>query len=69
MDAFPLVYVYGSDYTYIGRVVSVFYKQSGALRCVVEDDNGRLFIHNAQQLRSSETLLEQLWKAHINERT
>lgn len=44
------VLVKGGDYTYDGRVVSVFYKMRGEARCVVEDSFGRLFIHNAGQL-------------------
>ena len=44
--------VTANDYSYIGRIVSVFTKQRGAIRCVVEDDNGRLFIHNASQISS-----------------
>lgn len=43
----PRVTVKGGDYSYEGNVVSTFQKRSLALRCVVEDDNGRLFIHNA----------------------
>lgn len=46
----PLVEVHGNDYSYKGVVVSVFDKISGAIRVVVEDDNGRLFIHNPQQI-------------------
>lgn len=36
----------GSDYVFIGTVVSVFKKISGAVRYVVEDDRGVLFIWN-----------------------
>lgn len=46
----PRVIVKANDYSYEGWIVSTFQKQSAALRCVVEDDNGRLFIHNAGQL-------------------
>ena len=45
------VEVAGGDYRYWGWVVSVFSKRrKGQVRCVVEDSNGRLFIHNAGQL-------------------
>ena len=44
------VKVTGGDYTYEGNVVASFTKLKGAARCVVEDDNGRLFIHNADNL-------------------
>jgi hypothetical protein len=36
----------GGDYTFAGIVVAAFYKQSGAVRYVVEDDRGLLFIFN-----------------------
>lgn len=45
-----LLQVTANDYTYEGRLVSTFEKRSGQIRCVIEDDNGRLFIHNAKQL-------------------
>lgn len=44
------VLVKASDYSYEGWLVAVFNKRRHQLRCVVEDDNGRLFIHNAGQL-------------------
>lgn len=44
------VIVKASDYSYEGWLVSVFNKRRHQVRCVVEDDNGRLFIHNAAQL-------------------
>lgn len=44
------VRVTASDYRYDGWLIMVGCKRSGALRCVVEDSNGRLFIHNAGQL-------------------
>lgn len=51
--------VKGGDYTYEGYIDTVFKKRGGAVRCVVEDDKGRLFIHNAAQLgMSDEELLE-----------
>jgi hypothetical protein len=48
----PPVTVMGNDYSYEGWVVMVGYKRDGAFRCVVEDINKRLFIHNAGQVRS-----------------
>ena len=39
------------DYTYNGIVVSVFAKRSGAVRLVVENDDGMLFIFNEKQLK------------------
>lgn len=46
------VRVTASDYGYEGWLVTVFRKRrtQTQYRCVVEDDNGRLFIHNAGQL-------------------
>jgi hypothetical protein len=44
------VTVTGGDYSYAGWLNVVFEKRSGAVRCVVEDENGRLFVHNAKQL-------------------
>jgi hypothetical protein len=46
----PLVKVTANDYGYDGWLVMVGRKQSGALRCAVEDEHGRLFIHNAGQI-------------------
>jgi hypothetical protein len=46
--------VQGSDYAYAGRLAGLAWKQSGALRYVVEDANGRLFIHNAKQIGKPE---------------
>jgi hypothetical protein len=51
---FPPVTVTGNDYHYSGYLVSVFRKRRGDVRYIVEDDNGRLFIHNAKQLGVSE---------------
>lgn len=48
------VVVIANDYSYEGWVVAAFEKKRGGLRCVVEDDNGRLFIHNAKQLEHKE---------------
>jgi hypothetical protein len=44
------VHVKANDYRYDGWLVSAFSKRSGQWRCVVEDDDGRLFIHNAGQI-------------------
>lgn len=38
------------DYKFAGTVVSVFFKKSGAVRYVVENDDGLLFIFNGSQL-------------------
>jgi len=40
-----------TDYSYDGYLITVFEKRSGVTRCIVEDDNGRLFIHNPLQIR------------------
>lgn len=50
---FPIeVHVTANDYSYDGWIVSRFPKRkSGQIRYVVEDDKGRLFIHNEQQLK------------------
>jgi len=47
----PQVNVRATDYSYDGWLMSVFTKRSGAMRCVVEDEYGRLFVHNANQIR------------------
>lgn len=41
----------GGDYQYEGTVVAIFLKRSGAVRLVVEDHRGLLFIFNEQSLR------------------
>lgn len=41
----------GGDYRYRGVVVAVFEKRSGAVRVVVENDGGMLFIFSPAQLR------------------
>ena len=46
--------VTGNDYSYEGWLASVVIKRSGAIRYVIEDDNGRLFIHNAGQIGHKE---------------
>jgi predicted HAD superfamily Cof-like phosphohydrolase len=47
---FPTVHVKANDYEYMGHLVSMFKKKGGEVRCVVEDEHGRLFIHNPSQL-------------------
>lgn len=46
----PPVRVTANDYAYDGWLVSLFQKRSGQWRGIVEDADGRLFIHNAGQL-------------------
>lgn len=48
------VTVIANDYRYDGWVVTVFSKRKSSIRCVVEDENGRLFIHNPHQLECRE---------------
>jgi hypothetical protein len=42
------------DYRYEGEVVCVFCKRSGAVRYVVENDDGMLFIFNEAQLENTQ---------------
>lgn len=42
------------DYTFEGKVVSVFYKLNGSIRVVVENEAGILHIFNPLQLKSKE---------------
>lgn len=44
----------GGDYTFVGYVVAVFAKISGAIRLVVEDDRGVLHVYSEKILRSVE---------------
>lgn len=44
----------GGDYYFMGIVRSVFSKHSGAVRVVVENDDGMLFIFNPKQLIAPE---------------
>jgi hypothetical protein len=44
------VCVKAKDYSYYGEVVGMAVKRSGLVRFVVEDENGRLFIHSAENL-------------------
>jgi hypothetical protein len=44
------VRVQGGDYQYDGWLVGLSFKRSGVMRANVEDANGRLFIHNLNQL-------------------
>jgi|TARA_R110000782_G_scaffold263981_2_gene356949 hypothetical protein len=46
-----LVEKVGGDYTFVGHVVSVFEKLSGAIRLVIEDDRGVLHVYNEKILR------------------
>lgn len=48
------IVVHGNDYSYTGIIVAAFPKLGGAIRYVVEDANGRLFIHNAKQIGKPE---------------
>lgn len=41
----------GGDYTFVGEVVSVFQKLSGAFRFVVEDDRGVLHVYSFKNLK------------------
>lgn len=52
-----VVRVKAGDYSYYGVLSTVFKKQSGAVRCVVEDAHGRLFVHSAWQLDASDDAL------------
>jgi len=52
IDAPVPVHVVANDYACDGWIVAAFEKRGGAKRCVVEDPNGRLFIHNSRQLRA-----------------
>lgn len=54
------VTVMGGDYNYAGDIIEVLVKKSGEIRCVVEDDNGRLFIHNGGQVGMSSSELMDL---------
>jgi len=45
----------GGDYTFVGVVVSVFWKRSGHVRYVVEDDRGILHIFSEKNLAPQES--------------
>ena len=47
----PHVFVIASDYAYEGWISCFLFKRTGEVRFVVEDSCGRLFIHNAKQLK------------------
>lgn len=49
-----LVEKVGGDYTFVGHVVAVFAKLSGAIRLVVEDDRGVLHVYSEKILRTVE---------------
>lgn len=44
------VHVVNSDYKFSGRILIIFQKHSGVLRCVVENDDGVLHIFSAKNL-------------------
>jgi hypothetical protein len=46
--------VVANDYSYRGHLVGVAFKRSGVFRYVVEDDNGRLFVHSAVHIGKEE---------------
>jgi len=46
-----LVEKVGGDYQFVGHVVCVFAKLSGAIRLVVEDDRGVLHVYSEKILR------------------
>jgi len=41
----------GGDYSFVGYVLAVFAKLSGAMRLVVEDDRGVLHVYSEKILR------------------
>lgn len=53
LDRHRDVKVTANDYSYGGTLATVFRKRTGAIRAVVEDDNGRLFIHNPSQIEAA----------------
>jgi len=48
----------GGDYRFSGVVVAGFAKRSGAVRYVVEDERGLLFIFNGDQLVAATTVAQ-----------
>jgi hypothetical protein len=42
------------DYSYAGTLVGIAFKRSGRIRYIVEDLEGRLFVHNASQINKPE---------------
>jgi hypothetical protein len=52
-DGLPVT-VTSRDYSYTGRLAGIAWKASGALRYIVEDEHGRLFIHNSEQIGKDE---------------
>jgi hypothetical protein len=44
------VKVTGGDYVYLGWLVGMSKKLNGVIRANVQDETGRLFIHNAGQV-------------------
>ncbi len=49
-NAHDMVCKTGGDYRFYGKVRAVFLKNSGALRYVVENEDGMLFIFSEAQL-------------------
>jgi hypothetical protein len=43
-----------TDYTYSGTLAGIVTKRDGAIRYVIEDDNGHLSVHTAKQLGHDE---------------
>jgi len=56
----------GGDYKFEGQVVAVFYKRSGQVRIVVENDAGILHIFSEPQLQ---VLIPTESRAQADERT
>lgn len=55
LDLHEAVHVTAGDYAYDGWIMMIGKKKrSGAIRCVVEDEHGRLFIHNSGQISTRE---------------
>ncbi len=52
------------DYRFKGTVVSVFYKISGVVRYVVENDDGLLFIFSESQLTKCDP-----WRENVKDKT
>lgn len=52
MKVGDLVEKVGGDYRFRGHVVAVFQKRSGAVRLVVENADGLLFIFNESNLKA-----------------
>lgn len=58
---YPRVLVAAGDFEYWGYLTTVFRKKHGGLvRCVVEDEAGRLFVHKPEHLRLTDNELVEL---------